>query len=70
LFDLGRLSMGGHAGAQTAHHFTKGAARPLYAMIALHHLKHLVLGVIGGPAAHPLGQSRCGQARFEAQMQL
>jgi hypothetical protein len=33
-------------------------------------IKRFLLGVIGAPAAHPLGQSRCGQARFEAQAQI
>ncbi len=70
VLNLGTLSMGGHPRAQTAHNFAQGAARPLNAMIALQHLKHLLLGVIGGPTAHTLGQSRRSQARFDAQTQF
>jgi hypothetical protein len=62
--------MRGHSRAQLARNFAKGAARPLNAMIALQHLKHFLLGVIGGPTAHTLGQCRRGYACFEAQTQL
>jgi hypothetical protein len=39
-------------------------------VISLDDLAHLVLGVIGGPMAHALGQGRRGQARFDSQTQL
>ena len=33
-------------------------------------LKHLMLGVIGGPVAHTLGQSGCGETGFTPQVSL
>ena len=70
LIDLGILAMGGHARAQRARNFAQGAARPLNAMLAPPHLKHFLLGLIGGPTAHTFGEGRRGDASFKAQGQL
>lgn len=68
--NLGAFSIGGQPRTQPPQACAQGGARPGNAVGSLHHLQDLGLGVVGGPGAHALGESRGGQARLDAQTQL
>jgi hypothetical protein len=68
--NVGAFSIGGHPRTQTPQECAKGGARPGNAVVSLTHLQDLVWGVVGGPGAHALGESRGSPARLDAQPPL
>jgi hypothetical protein len=66
LVNLGALAVRGHSRLEAAKDVAKGRARPGNPMIGFQHLKHLLLRMLGRPAAHALGQGRRCQADFDA----